>query len=453
MNDESKNKKIVIGILLSIIVLAIIVILFIFLRKKEYTVTFDSNGGTFIEAIKVKKNEKVTQPNDPIKEGYTFGGWYLDDELFDFDTKITKDITLEAYWSSNELELSNKNINLVVGKEGKIDFSSLPEDLDEKDLVYSSSDESIVTVDELGNLKALKKGTATITIKSKDGKYSVRCIVNVTEQEVEVESVSISGSSSVTIGSNIKLSVSFKPDNATNQSLTWKSSDESIATVDGNGNVKGLKAGTVTITVTTSNGKSATKKITVREKSTSNTGNKTNNNSNESGNNNTTTVEPTSVTISGNKEVNVGKTIQLSATVSPSDAANKSVTWSSSNSSIATVDSSGNVTGVSEGEVTITATTSNGKSATITVEVKSVYVITLTANKSETGSIRDYTITSVTKDGSSFSDFITFTYNNQTRKPEHIGRVMSADFVSSGVKTASIVLKNGKTVTATVEIR
>ena len=81
-------------------------------------------------------------------------------------------------------------------------------------------------------------------------------------------------------------------------------------------------------------------------------------------------VEVTSVSISGNKNVKVGNTITLKATVSPSSATNKTITWSSGNKSIATVDKNGNVKGVKNGNVDITATSSNGKKATYKITVE-----------------------------------------------------------------------------------
>ncbi len=268
--ENKKTKKTLIFAILGIVAI-IILILFLLkgcTKEKEYTVIFDANGGSHVESVTVKENETVKQPLNPTREGYQFVGWYLGEELFDFDTKITEDITLKANWDANGIKLSSTSLSLVVGSEEKLEILSLPEGINKEDLIYSSSDESIVTVDENGNLKALKAGTVTVTVKSKDGKYTTTCTVIVTEEEIEVESVTITGSSSVTVGSSIKLSVTLKPSNATTKKLTWKSSNPSIATVDENGNVKGLKTGKVTITVTTENGKTATKDITVKAKST-----------------------------------------------------------------------------------------------------------------------------------------------------------------------------------------
>ena len=67
-------------------------------NNKEYDVIFDSLGGTFIETQKVKENQEAVRPHDPKKDGYMFDNWYFGEQLFDFNTKITKNLTLRAKW-------------------------------------------------------------------------------------------------------------------------------------------------------------------------------------------------------------------------------------------------------------------------------------------------------------------------------------------------------------------
>lgn len=67
----------------------------------KYNVSFDSNGGSTIKAQSILENGKVTKPSDPTKEGYTFISWQLDNKNYDFNTKVTKDITLKAIWEKN----------------------------------------------------------------------------------------------------------------------------------------------------------------------------------------------------------------------------------------------------------------------------------------------------------------------------------------------------------------
>ena len=154
---------------------------------------------------------------------------------------------------------------------------------------------------------------------------------------------------SVREGDSTTLKATVAPSNATNKQVTWTSSNESVAKVGG-GNVIGVSKGSATITVTTSNGKTATCKVTVTE--------------------NTSIVKPTGINLDQSSlELMSGTTGQLTATVLPSNATNKTVTWTTDNSSVATVNSSGLVTAKGEGTATITATTFNGYSASCTVTV------------------------------------------------------------------------------------
>lgn len=265
MTESSSKKKEKMLISIILLILGIILIIFLLLQfsNKEYIVKFDSNGGTPVESIKVKENKTIKKPTDPTKEGYTFAGWYYNDKLFDFSTKITKDMTLEAYWSEDSIVLGTKNVSLLVGTEKLIEILSLPDGVKKEDLIYSSSDEEIATVDENGNIKAIKEGKVTITIKTKDGKYTNKIEVNVTSEEVDIETFSIFGFSSVAVGETVRLGISYEPDNATNTHIKWTSSDPNIATIDANGIVTGVAEGTVTITAETDNGKTATYTISV----------------------------------------------------------------------------------------------------------------------------------------------------------------------------------------------
>ncbi len=455
VNKKKSNTKIIV-----VAIFVILLLLFLLLLKscsiKQYTVKFDSDGGDVVDTLKVKENKQVKRPKDPIKEGYIFDGWYYKNKLFDFNTKITKNITLKAHWKESLIGLNLTSLNMVVGKNDKLEITKLPDGLSLDDLEWISSDEKIVTVDENGNVKALKSGEVTITVKTKDGKYSASCKITVTEEEIEIDSMTINGSQQVTVGGNIKLTVSFKPDNATNQELKWESSNSSIASVDENGIVRGLRAGTVTIKVTSKNGKTATKKITVK---TSTTQNKTTNQNSNSNNNKQTTqskpteILPNAVSISGLQEVYEGNTIQLTANITPTNATNKSVTWSSNDSGIAKVDNNGKVTGVKAGTTTITVRTSNGKTATHQVTVKekeASYVITLTAKRmSGTNAITQYDF-KVTKNGSEFTGYTSFTYNNHTIfKTDGSVQVLAVD---SNVTTAYITFSDGSSKEAQVII-
>ena len=147
-------------------------------------------------------------------------------------------------------------------------------------------------------------------------------------------------------GTSAKLLCTISPDNASDKTLTWTSSDEAVATVDNNGLVTAVGAGNCKITVSSSNEKTEECKVTVRT--------------------------PVSA-VSFNKdtlELVEGKTATLICTVSPDNATDKSLTWKSSNESVATVDKNGLVTAIAPGNCTITVTSNNGKTDECRVTVE-----------------------------------------------------------------------------------
>ena len=174
-------------------------------------------------------------------------------------------------------------------------------------------------------------------------------------KDVSVTGVSLNKASlDLDKGSEATLTPTVSPSDATNKNVTWKSSNTSVATVS-NGVVKAVSAGSATITVTTDDGgKTATCKVTVS--------------------NPNTTVSVTGVELDKSTiAIAKGSSSSLTATVSPSNATNKNVTWKSSDTSVATV-SNGTVTGVSEGTAVITVTTVDGaKNATCIVTVNKDY--------------------------------------------------------------------------------
>ena len=180
-----ENKKGVIGVVVAALV--IIIVIFLLIKgcgAKEYKVTFDSNGGSAVNSQTVKEGDVVTKPTDPTRENYSFGGWYLDDKAYDFSTKVTKDITLKAHWNATNIVLTSTSMTIKVGETGKIEIADLPEGLEEDNLVWTSSDEKIATVDEDGNVKGLKTGSVIITVKSSDRKYETTLTLTVTDEDV-----------------------------------------------------------------------------------------------------------------------------------------------------------------------------------------------------------------------------------------------------------------------------
>jgi hypothetical protein len=172
---------------------------------------------------------------------------------------------------------------------------------------------------------------------------------------IEITGINIVGKSS-TIQDSVQLSVSYAPANTTQKGVTWRSSDETIATVSVSGYVTVKKGGTVTITAISTYNSQLSDSFTANCSVTQ------------------THIPVTSISLSGNNRGNVGETMQLTASVLPVNATNKNVAWNSNNETLATVDDSGLVTLKVEGSVIITATSvsetsvSNSISITITAE-------------------------------------------------------------------------------------
>jgi len=268
--------------------------------------------------------------------------------------KGTISITVTTAKLVQQIVISGQN-EIGLGKSVQLAAAVTPAKPANKKLLWSSSDTTIATVNASGKVTAKKAGTATITAASTDGS-AIKGTFSITVMPHAATSVTITGAKVIDLAAADKttqLSAVVNPSDAS-QLVTWTSGSKKIATVNAaTGKVTGLKAGTVTITAaaTDGSGKKATYKITV-------------------------TTLAKSITVSGSTEVATGKKIQLTASVSPATTANKKVTWSSSNTAVATVSAAGLVTAMavaSDTPVTITATAADGSL------VKADYPITVKA--------------------------------------------------------------------------
>ena len=212
-----------------------------------------------------------------------------------------------------------------------------PWDASNKSVTWRSSNTRVATVDSRGTVRAVGKGTASITATAKDGsgKRSF-CTITVTQP---VTGISLNRTSaSMKTGNTLSLSASVSPLSANNRGLTWKSSNTSVVTVNSTGQVKAVGRGTATITAVANDGsgKKAACSITVVQPVTGISLNKT------------------------SVSMKTGESLLLSASVSPSNANNRNVTWKSSDANVATVNINGSVKAVGEGTATIIATANDG---------------------------------------------------------------------------------------------
>lgn len=267
-----------------------------------------------------------------------------------------------VYVPVESVTLNKTETTIEVGNSETLTATVLPANADNPQVSWTSSAESIAKVSSDGVVTAIAEGTAVITATA-DGK-SATCTVTVPHVYVPVESVTLNKTSlTIEVGGSETLHATVNPANADVQEVTWTSSDETVATVSAQGTVTAIAEGSATITAS-AEGKSATCAVTVPH----------------------VTIPVESVTLNKTEiTLEAGKTEQLTATVAPADADDPSVSWFSSDESVATVTSSGLVKAIAEGTAVITAR-AGSKSATCTVTVPHVYVPveSVSLNKTQT---------------------------------------------------------------------
>lgn len=258
-----------------------------------------------------------------------------------------------------------QQLNIEYGTDDKAEQEKIAEAASKLNLTWSSSDETVATVDETGLVTAVGAGEADVTVSVADANISstthIKVVILPTGVEVpETLSLELNGEATKALGAKMT------PEDATDVKLAYVSSDESVATVDESGNVTAVGVGECTITTTIVADTTATAEdagvdsemLVVPENAKAET---------------KVTVGKAieSITLDSNEGVlTVGNTHTIKATVFPEDATDKVVTWKSSDESIATVDAEGNVTAKDTGNVTIMAVNSDG-------DVSSTYELTV----------------------------------------------------------------------------
>ena len=330
--------------------------------------------------------------------------------------------------------LDKTNAELTEGDKITLKATVSPENASNKNVNWSSSNTSVATVNN-GEVTAVAPGTTTITVTTEDGGKTATCVVTVKAKVYPVIGVSLDKTNAeLTEGDKLTLTATVTPENATNKKVTWSSNNTSVATVN-NGEVTAVAPGTATITVTTEDGgKTATCSVTVNAK-----------------------VYPvTSVSLDkSSAELTEGETVTLTATIAPANATNKNVSWSSSNTSVATV-SNGVVTALAPGTATITVTTEDGgKTATCSVTVKAkVYPVTgVTLDKTSAELVEGdkLTLKATILPENATNKNVTWTSSNPA-----VATVQNG--VVTAVKAGSVIITvktvdGGKTATCTIKVK
>ena len=323
-----------------------------------------------------------------------------------------------------EQVLMNYPSQILEGEEGFISVLVMPLNATNRNVTITLSDPEVLSIKYKGpntdvpqaddyTIKGLKPGTCTIKAVSDEGGFERECTITVRSNIIiKVSSITISPeTTTIEVGETKQLTAAVLPNDAENKEIEWSSSDTSVATVDANGLVTGVASGEVTITATAKDGSrvTGTAQVTV-----------------STGLVESIAVKPYTC------EIEVGSKKQLTATVSPSDADNKEVEWSSSNTSVATVDANGLVTGVAAGEATITATAKDGSGVTGTAKVT-------------------VPITALTFDGQTEAQFVTWHGNEVDLKAAADGDLTTLNWVftpDQNTEYTEVISSDKATITA-----
>ena len=258
---------------------------------------------------------------------------------------ICADYAVEIRYVDVEAITLDETINLDVGNSYVPKVVIAPENASNKTYIMESDAPDIVSV-EGDKIIGLAEGKATLTVTSENGK-TASVIVNVLPIPLRSMTFRNNEDMSLLVGTKQKLDFVFSPLNITDSEFTWNSSNSQIISVDSEGNIDCKAVGIAVITVThVASQTTIEKQIEVLP------------------------IKVTGISVSGSKSaLTIGESVVLAATVSPDNASNKAVQWSSSNTNVATV-SNGTVKAVGAGNATITCSSADGPSAAYNITVK-----------------------------------------------------------------------------------
>ena len=271
MKKILENKKLLFGILGTLAVIAIIIVaILLTLGNKKYTISFDTDGGNSLESITAKEKETITLPI-AVKEGYIFNGW-IDEtgKIIPSIYVVTKDVTLKATWISETADTitikfdtngGSKIEDIIIVKGETLKLPQNPTKAGYKFVTWETENGTPIyneaLLSESVTLYAVWEKEPSSSSSSKESKPSSSTTL------VEPTGVELNTTNkTMVVNTTDKLVATVKPDNAKDKTVTWSSNKPNVITVDKNGNIKAVGLGEATITVKTSNGKTATAKVT-----------------------------------------------------------------------------------------------------------------------------------------------------------------------------------------------
>jgi uncharacterized protein YjdB len=258
----------------------------------------------------------------------------------------------------NGVDISCNKVEIRIGNTYDLTAIISPINASNNDLIWSSNNENIATVEQFGisnssRITAVSEGIATITVKTADGNFTATCIVTVLPFAIRAESVSLSHNEmTIGLGDTKSITGFITPHTVSNYNLIWSSSNENIATVarggvySNNARITGVSEGTATITVKTEDGGFVARCIVTVLSSP---------------------IRAQSVELSHTSlTMGIGDTTHITGYITPHTVSNYNLIWTSSNERVATVGQGGvysnsaRISAVSEGTATITVKTEDG---------------------------------------------------------------------------------------------
>ena len=372
--------------------------------------------------------ESSTEPSSSTTESSTI----------ESSTEPTTTEPTEVKVSSIKLNATSKT--LYNGKSTTLKATVFPINATNKSLTWKSSNTKVATIDKNGKVKALKVGNATITATSTDGSnVSAQCKIKVVQRVTKIKlNKSIINLSKK--GKTAKLKATVLPNNAYNKSVTWKSNNTKVVTVDKNGKIKATtNKGTTYVNAIAKDGRKIRTRILVV------VGKKVKK----------ITLNKTSVTLNRGAK---NRTFQLKKAIKNKNATYKGVSWYSSNKNVATVNSNGKVTIKHRGKVVITVKAKDGsnKSAKCKFTVKQLVTKLSYNNKKQVKEVyKNKTIKFAVTVVPSNANNKGLTYSSSNKKVATVNSKGVIKGIKAGTVTITAKAKDGsrKAVKLTVKVK
>ena len=324
-----------------------------------------------------------------------------------------------------DLDLYANEYNLNVGESLQIEYNLNSVLYEDKDIVWSSSDENIVKVNNVGMVTAISGGTSYINVKVGDS-IEKQVLINVLVNDVLPESLDVSMENvEMMVGDKVEVKGTVSPSNVTNKEISWYSENNSIVTVV-DGVVYGSGVGETVVSATTVNGIRKEIKVVVKSRN----------------------VEVDSINFSTDSiNMKVGDLETVVYNILPSNATNKNVKFYYDKNYIE-VDADGNVKALKAGNTILTITSSNGKIDTVVINIEDVKSIDpkISIDKSSLDmNVGDKNYLGATISNSSDNDLVWSSSDNRVVKVSNDGYV---EAVSSGSSVVSVYMRNNNSVKA-----